>query len=62
MLAYIVRRILLAGLTLSLMSVLTFVVMQLPEGDYSRQVADQHGNSTASTSRRQCSTGSGSPR
>ena len=41
MLAYIVRRILLAGLTLSLMSVLTFVVMQLPEGDYSRQVADQ---------------------
>ena len=32
MLAYIVRRILLAGLTLSLMSVLTFVVMQLPEG------------------------------
>ena len=34
MLTYVVRRILLAGLTMALMSVLTFVVMQLPEGDY----------------------------
>ena len=34
MLTYIARRILLAGLTMALMSVLTFVVMQLPEGDY----------------------------
>ena len=34
MLAYIVRRILLAGLTMTIMSMLTFVVISLPEGDY----------------------------
>lgn len=34
MLAYIARRILLSALTVSVMSLLAFVVIQLPEGDY----------------------------
>ena len=34
MLAYTARRIMLAGLTLAPMSLLTFVVIQLPEGDF----------------------------
>ena len=34
MFAYVVRRILLAGFTVCVMSALTFVVMMLPEGDF----------------------------
>ena len=41
MLTYIVKRILLAGLTMTIMSMLTFVVISLPEGDYARTVEDQ---------------------
>ena len=38
MIQYIAKRILLAGFTLWVISLLTFVVMQLPEGDYVTQL------------------------
>ena len=37
MLAYTARRIMLAGLTMAPMSLLTFVVIQLPEGGFCRR-------------------------
>ena len=52
MLAYIVRRILLAALTMVIMSMLTFVVISLPEGDYVDvliQAAQRHEGDYART-------------
>ena len=38
MMNYIAKRILLAALSVWMISVLTFIVMQLPEGDYVSQL------------------------